>query len=222
MRRRQTFPKANDRISLAIPLPNGSTSRERTGTVLERSCGRSGALRVRWDADGDRAATEGWLADAEWHWSHNHLRVVTSSTPPRTPGGMAGADTAGAETGPGGGELWLSGRAGAPPLTAGTAAAADEWEAALAADAAPGDDDSWQDVLATALGLREAPPAPSPDAAQPAPVRLAPAPPAPSPAPLPPVPELVRTPDAPRGGAAPWTGDDILPNRGARRGRRRG
>ena len=211
----------------------------RRGTVLERSCGRSNALRIRWDADDGRPSTEAWLADAAWHWSNGNLRVLASKAaldvpvdPPRD------GDVADSE------DLWLSGsprattaRTAVGPGTA-AGAAFDEWEAALAAETAPVDETSWEHVLAGALGIAGADgPADTGPAAPPltpvTAVRLtapasavtstvaatpgrAPAHAAPAPAPVAPAapPAAPATPKA-------WTGDDIIPNRG-RKGRRRG
>ncbi|MFP5376853.1 MAG: hypothetical protein ACLGIO_08740 [Acidimicrobiia bacterium] len=245
MRRRPAFPKAGDRVRLQVPHPSGGGSPVRRGTVVERSCGGSSALRIRWDADGGRPPGESWLADAGWHWSHGHLRVLAPGSGPELGAGARPAVAPAAAD-----EPWLpsprtvGARAPmAPAATAGAASA--EWEAALAAERAPAADDSWKSVLAGALGLAHGtgaavdhPPAPPkvPDT----PVRLTP-PPAPPPAVAPPAPAPLTPPPTPAPPAAPpaapaarradpspgrppgaRNGDDILPHRGVRKGRRRG
>lgn len=199
MRRRDAFPRAGDRIRLALPArPRQATSSERYGTVLERSCGRSGALRVRWESAGG-PVVEGWLPDAFWHWERSHLQVVASGRR-RSPAERSPARTAPLLDGVDG----FDDVAGAWPVedtrthpnfpgtsSSGTRDAAAEWEAALD-ELGPGADDDWEEMLAAALGA--APPSRRP----------APAPAPASPAPRPPV---------------AWTGDDIIPAGVSRRGR---
>lgn len=230
MRRRPSYPKAGDRVRLEITLPSGATTKARRGTVVERSCGRSNSLKVRWDGDTDRPSTETWVADAPWHWSERNLRVLASDAGPEP----AGASPAPATDEPD--DPWVSGatrsaRPSRAPAGPGTTAGAafDEWEAALAAETAPTPDDSWETVLAGALGLPGAPVAavsePAPPPRTPVtPVRFTEPAPAPAPAP---VPAAVRAPAPPapvRPAPTPkaWTGDDILPSKGSRRGRKGG
>lgn len=237
MRRRESFPKPGERVRLTVPAAPGAEAKERTGTVLERSCGKSGALRVRWDAEGDRPSMVGWLADATWHWSHAHLRVAPAAkaAPPAiaaAPAQPVDDDVPWAPRSTGAG----SRRRAGVSATTGSGAAAAEWEAALAAETAPMGDGSWEDVLSAALGLGPAAPAPATPtpnknraatATAPAPATLRPAPSAPSPteAPAPPAPEPVPVPlvsiAPPPSSPRPWVSDDILPNRGGRRGRKR-
>ena len=243
MRRRESFPKPGDRVRLAVPPPAGADAKERSGTVLERSCGKSGALRVRWDAEGGRPSREGWLADATWYWSHAYLRVAPSA------GKDAAAPIVTAAPEPAEDDVaWAprSARAGAGrgtrgAITTGSLAAAAEWEAALAAETAPAADESWEDVLAAALGLGPAPSgppaarkAPAHAAASPAAAKRRPASPATAPASEPPAPPRKATPPEPQPRPAPAPprpsvppppearrSDDILPGRGGRRGRKR-
>ncbi|HVM05337.1 MAG TPA: hypothetical protein VM242_09200, partial [Acidimicrobiales bacterium] len=135
-----------------MPLPSGGTTPTRRGTVLERSCGRSNALRIRWDAENGRPSREAWLADAAWHWSNSSLRVLSSRAATEVPVEAPGAvEVAGSE------ELWLSGSPRATTARTavgpGTGAAFDEWEAALVAQTAPVDETSWEHLLAGALGI---------------------------------------------------------------------
>ncbi|HET7489745.1 MAG TPA: hypothetical protein VFJ85_17595 [Acidimicrobiales bacterium] len=187
-----------------MPVPGGEPH-VRYGTVLERSCGRSAALKVRWDDTG-RGATEGWLADAGWYWDRSQLQRAGRHE-------AAPAPAAGVTDG------WLDAPRAAPAAGAPVDAVA-EWEAALSAEFDALTSGAWDAALAPA--------------AVPAPVAVAapvarPAP-APAPAPVPrgdnilpgrkPAPAPAPAPAAP---AVPpvWSGGDILPRKPAkRRGRR--
>lgn len=177
-RRRKAFPRPGDRICLTVP-PASKSSRpeERSGTVLERSTGRSGALLVQWDAGshGAGVSTETWLSDAVWHWEHGNLRVLDPKTErPRA------SQPARADVGPGEEDAWVADypRAAAGPTHPGAQAAADEWEAAMRSDVDPADDDGWEAALAAALGLASPAPSNTEPSATPAapepPVRFAP------------------------------------------------
>lgn len=251
MRRHNAFPRPGDRIRLAIPLPTDTEEpHARYGTVLERSCGRSNALRIRWDREGAAAlavdgGAEAWLADAGWYWDKAHLEVVDAHDH-AAPAPAHHAPATEEET-------WLSATPAGSPTGAvnGSLDAVAEWEAALASEIGGGADDGWEELLANALG-NGAPAVAQPRVASPA--RPAPAPsPAPVAAPPPdatPVEQRQapqpaghhndirrRTPSDTRvvgeepepeqaPAAAPvqgWKGDDILPTRrtgGKRWGRR--
>lgn len=234
MRSNRTFPRAGDRVRLAVPGADG-TPRVRYGTVLERSCGRSHALKVRWD-DAGRGSTEGWLADAAWYWDRSQLRVVDrreAAAPDATPA-AAGADS----------DAWLAHRA-AP--AGGSIDAVAEWEAALSAELDAVTAGAWDPVLAGAPArpvpaaapapvpaVAVAPKAPPAPAAAPAPSRpggdILPGRPAPKAAPAKPaaakpaaakpVAAAPAAPPAPAPAPAPWTGGDILPRKPAKKGRR--
>lgn len=220
MRRHKAFPRPGDRIRLAVPLPTDESGpHARYGTVLERSCGRSNALRVRWDRDeikadyGVDAGLETWLADAAWYWDKSQLEVVgdghveqpevPTTQPSKTP---ASEDDA-----------WLTASPRAGAGVDGSLEAVAEWEAALASEIEGSADGSWEQLLASALG-NGAPVAPAPRAPSP------PQPQRPTP-PVAPVAEEAEPEVDPEPVAAPvnaWTGDDILPQRsaGKRWGRR--
>ncbi|HEX2700700.1 MAG TPA: hypothetical protein VHM89_10925 [Acidimicrobiales bacterium] len=181
MRRHTSFPKAGDRIRLAIPqATDASEPQARYGTVIERSCGRSNALRVRWDrAPGaplaSDAGAETWLADAGWYWDKAHLEVVDDRRAGATPTPVAADHRA-----PGEVDAWLSASPRATTPTGGVDGSLDavaEWEAALASEmgGGAGADASWEQLLANALdnGVptatpRRAAPAPQAPARRPA------------------------------------------------------
>ncbi|MGI8683675.1 MAG: hypothetical protein ACR2MO_00970 [Acidimicrobiales bacterium] len=157
MRRHNAFPRPGDRIRLAIPLPTDTAEpHARYGTVLERSCGQSNALRVRWDREEGPAVlavdagAESWLADAGWYWDKAHLEVVDAhdeaAHAARTP--VQRRAPASEE------ERWLSVTPASAPSGGmdGSLDAVAEWEAALASEIDSGADTSWEDLLATALG----------------------------------------------------------------------
>ena len=159
MRRHKAFPRPGDRIRLAVPLPtDDSAPHPRYGTVLERSCGRSNALRVRWDHDpieaghGPDAGLETWLADAGWYWDKAHLEVVGGHE-----GDQAFAPFAAPSQAPASEEdAWLNasprGPAGPAGGVDGSLDAVAEWEAALASEIEGAADGSWEQLLASALG----------------------------------------------------------------------
>lgn len=247
MRKNKAFPGPGDRVRLAIPLPTDEPGPTvRYGTVVERSIGRSSALRIRWDDTAGRSGfaadggTEGWLADAAWYWDRAHLRVVNGNevdeVAPAPVRAIPRPAPARVDDG------WLT--AGPRPAAAGgqdgSVDAMAEWEAALASelDAGPGDD--WDAMLARALGTA-APAAPARRPATPAPqasVAVRPAPPSAPPAPAAPAARPVPSRSAPQAEVRPtppppaveseppapvprWTGDDIIPRAGGkRRGRR--
>lgn len=212
MGRHKSFPGPGDRIRLAVPLPTDEAGpHPRYGTVLERSCGRSHALRVRWDHEGDRsgyapdAGTEGWLSDAGWYWDREHLQVLDhadvaapAAVPVAEPPGPPAID----------GDTWLVDPprpdAGSPGVGVNPSMdAVTEWEAALASEIDTGSHGSWEQLLADAM-------ASSGDRGRP---EIEPE--------LEPHVEVERTSGAAR--ARGWTGDDILPGRpsgGRRWGRR--
>ena len=244
MRRNKAFPGPGDRVRLAIPQLDDAAPLVRYGTVVERSCGRSSALKVRWDDTAGRSGfaadggTEGWLADAGWYWDRAQLRVVTGAEVeeveapvPAAARRAAPAVASGADE-----DAWLSTgpRAGSHD---GSVDAAAEWEAALASELEVGPDGNWEDVLARALGgaapatpvRRPAAVRPSPPPPPPAPIAAPPAPSRPAPPPVetrptpPPAPAAVepKPADGPPKPVQPWTGDDIIPRAGGkRRGRR--
>ena len=255
--RRRSYPKPGDRICLALPpTPRRPEVRERVGTVVERSRGRSRALLVRWDT-GNGPEVEAWLADAAWHWERSHLLVVGGTR--RGRGAAAPAAVAQTVTVPEDGDRgWLEEtvpvRPGfpRPAPAAGMRDAAAEWEAALD-DVLP-DDAHWEEMMAAATGTAAVAtprasrptrfssartPTPGrtpaharagedPDRRQSAVTTEAP------PVPAPPRTEPVATPAPPSSSgereprraqpdheAKGWTGDDILPGRGAKRRDRR-
>lgn len=228
MRRHKAFPGPGDRIRLAIPLPSGTpTPSARYGTVLERSCGQSNALRVRWDRkDGAAelapdAGAESWLADAGWYWDKAQLEVVGSRD---TGADLAQASAALLREAATEEDAWLSASplvGAGPGMSGGVDGSLDavaEWEAALASEIGSDADASWEDLLAAALShgapaippLRSRPPpAASGLAAAPLPTAAAPPPSAAPPAARPPEPVVEAAPThRPVQG---WTGDDILP-----------
>lgn len=233
MRRHNSFPGPGDRIRLAIPHPTDESSpHARYGTVTERSCGRSNALRVRWDHDESQsdlapdAGVEGWLADAGWYWDKAHLEVVDASeAAPAAPAAEPGATPVSEE------DAWLSAapRAGTGPGSEGSLEAVAEWEAALASEVDSGTDRDWSRMLADALGNGAPVASRMPAGGRPPAVTAsAIADVIPS---APPTPVLPAATDhgskpgpAPAGdNAQRWAGDDILPNArkgGRRRGRR--
>lgn len=152
MRRHNAFPRPGDRIRLAIPLPTDTEEpHARYGTVLERSCGRSNALRVRWDREGTGAlavdgGAEAWLADAGWYWDKAHLEVVAADDH-AAPAPAHHAPVTEEET-------WLSATPAGSPTGAvdGSLDAVADWEAALASEIGGGADASWEELLANALG----------------------------------------------------------------------
>lgn len=177
MRRHNAFPRPGDRIRLAIPLPTDTEEpHARYGTVLERSSGRSNALRVRWDREGTAAlavdgGAEAWLADAGWYWDKAHLEVVDAhdhAAP--APAHHAPATEE---------EAWLSATPAGSTTGAldGSLDAVAEWEAALASEIGGGVDAGWEELLANALGNgapvaqpRIASPGPPTQASAPAPI----------------------------------------------------
>lgn len=208
MGRHSGFPRPGDRIRLAVPLTTGGVAQERFGTVLERSCGRSNALRVRWESavgPAPDAGLESWLADAGWYWDKAQLDVVgrNDTRPGPSPTAPLPRPTATA------GDAWLTSGPtdpGAGGGSDGSLEAVAEWEAALAAEANTDADAGWQQMMAAALGL-EAPPTGPPvgrrtgPAAQPAG--------RPSPAPRPPAePPRAGTPVAPASTRTPMTRDE--------------
>ena len=243
MRRNKAFPGPGDRVRLAIPQLDDLAPLVRYGTVIERSCGRSDALKVRWDDTARRSGfaadggTEGWLADAGWYWDRGHLRVVSGTEVEEVtvaaPVRAASRPSQAAED-----DGWLlSGPRGAGPAAGqdGSVDATAEWEAALASELEVGPDGDWEELLARALG-QAAPASPARPAAappRPAPAAVRPTPP-PAPAPSRPAPQVEARPTPPPAAAAeptpapappkpvqPWTGDDIIPRGGGkRRGRR--
>lgn len=153
MRRHNAFPRPGDRIRLAIPIPTDTSEpHARYGTVLERSCGRSNALRVRWDRPGGAAplavdgGAEAWLADAGWYWDKAYLEVVDAHDHAAEAPAQSSARTAEEET-------WLSATPAASPSGGmdGSLDAVAEWEAALASEIVHGADASWEELLASAL-----------------------------------------------------------------------
>ena len=155
MGRHNSFPKAGDRIRLAIPSSSSAPeTAPRYGTVIERSCGRSNALRVRWDSVPGRAAAsdavvDTWLADAGWYWDKAQLEVVDDHEGVTTPASemMHGVSATGAD-----GWLSASPRATAPAGGIdGSLDAVAEWEAALASEIVSGTETSWEELLANAL-----------------------------------------------------------------------
>lgn len=261
--RRRSYPKPGDRICLALPpTPRRPEVRERVGTVVERSRGRSRALLVRWDT-GSGPEVETWLADAAWHWERSHLLVVGGKRPSRVRGAATPTAVAETMTVPEDGDRgWLEEtvpvRPGfpRPAPAAGMRDAAAEWDAALD-DVLP-DDAHWDEMLAAATGT-PAVATPRASRATPASKRFSSArtlTPGRTPAharagedpdrrpsavttEVPPVPvpsraEPVATPAPPSSSAERgprrvepdhegkgWTGDDILPGRGAKRRDRR-
>ena len=228
MRRHKAFPRPGDRIRLAVPLPTDQAGpHARYGTVLERSCGRSNALRVRWDRDeikadyGVDAGLETWLADAAWYWDKSQLAVVGDRADDKPAAPVASPRRAPASDD----DAWLtaSPRAGTGAGVDGSLDAVAEWEAALASEIDGAADGSWEQLLASALGngasvasVAPAPRTPSPPQPQ---RRDVPA------TPVAPVVEETQRVVDPEPIAAPvkaWTGDDILPRRagGRRWGRR--
>ena len=241
MRRNKAFPGPGDRVRLAIPQLDDLPPLVRYGTVIEQSCGRSAALRVRWDDTARRSGfaadggTEGWLADAGWYWDRGHLRVVNATEVEEvTVPARAAARPAPATEDDG----WLTAgpRLAGPASQEGSVDAAAEWEAALASELEVGPEGDWDQLLARALGTtapavnpRPAAPArPAPAAARPTPPPAPPAPPAVSrPAPeaevreATPPPAAAERPSEPPKPVQPWSGDDIIPRGVAkRRGRR--
>ncbi len=152
MRRHNAFPRPGDRIRLAIPLPTDTEDpHARYGTVLERSCGRSNALRIRWDREGAAAlavdgGAEAWLADAGWYWDKAHLEVVDAHDH-AAPAPAQHAPATEEET-------WLSATPAGSPTGAvdGSLDAVAEWEAALASEIGGEADAGWEELLANALG----------------------------------------------------------------------
>lgn len=222
MRRHKAFPRPGDRIRLAVPDEAGSHARY--GTVLERSCGRSNALRVRWDRDdinadyGVDAGLATWLADAAWYWDKSHLEVVGDRADDKPAAPVASPARAPVSDD----DAWLtaSPRASAGAGVDGSLDAVAEWEAALASEIEGTADGGWEQLLANALGngppVATAPRAPSPPQPR---RRDAPA------TPVAPVVEEAQRVVDPQPVAAPvkaWSGDDILPRRsnGRRWGRR--
>jgi len=241
MRRHNAFPRPGDRIRLAIPLPTDTLeTHARYGTVLERSCGRSNALRVRWDRPGGAAplavdgGAEAWLADAGWYWDKAYLEVVDAHDHAAEAPAQSSAPTTEEET-------WLSATPAASPSGGmdGSLDAVAEWEAALASEIGGEADGSWEELLASALdhgapAVRAGTAAPAPEPArQPGAAPTAPRPPAAAPverhhAPPPAMGHKdirKRTPspdthaeEEPEQARAPvaapvqgWKGDDILP-----------
>ncbi|MGH9177681.1 MAG: hypothetical protein ACRD0N_03895, partial [Acidimicrobiales bacterium] len=202
--KKRSFPKVGDRIRLALPpRPPATMVTERLGTVLERSCGRSGALRVRWDNDGG-PVVEGWLSDALWHWERSNLQLVNGSrkaakiSAPRGKPALVEDD------------LWSEAAnpqqdLGAAPVGAFDATA--EWRAALD-EIDPGTGEDWEEMLAAAIGAtppsRQRPARFTP-ANQQGPVAPAPPPQRAAPAPV--------TVAAQALSSVAWMGDDILPGR---------
>lgn len=240
MRRHNAFPKPGDRIRLAVPLPTDTAEPDaRYGTVLERSCGRSNALRVRWDREAGAqlavdAGAEAWLADAGWYWDKAHLEVVDGHEAAPVENARPLRRSSSMEE-----ESWLSATPAAVAPSGGLDGSLDavaEWEAALASEIGGGAEASWEDMLASALN--HGAPVAAPRAAAPAAEvvrRPPPAPPAPAAAPVEarhaPQPAMghkdirkrTPSPDArveaePEPEQAPaaapvqgWKGDDILP-----------
>ncbi|HET9441921.1 MAG TPA: hypothetical protein VFO65_01290 [Acidimicrobiales bacterium] len=195
-RRKNGFPRAGDRIRFAVPLPSGHEPRVRFGTVLERSCGRSSALFVRWEPEGkDGVVAETWLPDAGWHWSRAHIRLAHADE--RRALGAPTAAAAAASVDPT--SITPVRRAMRHRVAAdsvgpdGGMDAAAEWDAALEADSWLTTDQDWAALLDSAL-------APMDDfdlTAPPLPLAPPPAPPAPAPAP----PASIPVPSAPPAGA---------------------
>ena len=241
MRRHNSFPKAGDRIRLAIPLPaDTSEPHARYGTVLERSCGRSNALRVRWDREAGPTALasdaggETWLADAGWYWDKAHLEVVDDRSAGARTTPVAALNRAPASEE----DAWLSASPRAASPSGGVDGSLDavaEWEAALASEVGGHGDASWEELLANALGNGATLPTPPQAAPAPAPRRPAadrrtyeeqPAS-GPAPQPMPehrdvrkrPASPDARDVDEPEVQETPvakpvqgWKGDDILPS----------
>jgi hypothetical protein len=209
--KKRSFPKAGDRIRLALPpRPPATMVTERLGTVLERSCGRSGALRVRWDNAGG-PTVEGWLSDAVWQWERSNLSVVDTSR--RAVKAAAKASRTRGKPALVEDHLWTAAATPQEDLGAAPVGAFDsttEWLAALD-EIDPGTGEDWEEMLAAAIGA-------TPPSRQ-RPARFAPAnqqesvtavAPAPQPQPVAANPLTVASQAL---SSVAWTGDDILPGR---------
>ena len=211
--KKRSFPKPGDRIRLALPpRPPATMVSERLGTVLERSCGRSGALKVRWD-NGGGPLVEGWLSDALWQWERSNLSKVETGRRAT----KAAAKVSGRKGRPAlvEDDLWSAPAApeddfGAAPV--GSFGATVEWHAALD-ELDPGTGEDWEEMLAAAIGAtppsRQRPPRFAPANQQDLYDVVTPSPRAQQPAPAP-VPAAVA---AQALSSMAWTGDDILPGR---------